>query len=162
MQTWTETTTMTRSTAAPDVNVLVAAFRGDHAHHAPARDWLTAQLHAGQSGARLLLLPMVCASFVRLVTHPRIFDTPASADEAFDFLDALLAQPGCEMPQTGVAWPMFAVLCRGKALSANAVPDAWIAAAARALGTHLITFDRDFARLLEPHEFTRLKPRDPH
>jgi predicted nucleic acid-binding protein len=30
-------------------------------------------------------------------------------------------------------------------LTANAITDAWIAAAVRAIGGHLVTFDRDFA-----------------
>ena len=35
---------------------------------------------------------------------------------------------------------------------------AWIAMAARRHTAHLVTFDRDFARLLDRHEYTLLKP----
>lgn len=140
----------------PDVNVLVAAFRGDHPHHGAARQWLLGQLKASAVGSRLLLLPMVCVSFVRLVTHRRIFDVPATAQEAFAFVEALLADPGSEMPLLGREWAAFVALCSGKALAGNLVQDAWIAAAARAAGATLVTFDRDFESLLDPHELLLL------
>ncbi|HUG24368.1 TA system VapC family ribonuclease toxin [Piscinibacter sp.] len=142
----------------PDVNVLVAAFRADHPHHGAARQWLLGQLKASAVGSRLLLLPMVCVSFVRLVTHRRIFDVPATAEEAFAFVEALLADPGSEMPQLGREWAAFVALCSGKALAGNLVQDAWIAAAARAAGATLVTFDRDFESLLGPHELLLLLP----
>lgn len=143
----------------PDVNVLVAAYRLDHAHHDAARDWLGRQLDTSAAGrGSTLLLPMVCASFVRLVTHPRIFKVPAESREAFEFLAALLAQPGCDMQPLGTEWDVFSSLCRGKGLAANLVQDAWIAAAARAFGATLVTFDRDFESLLDAHEFVLLPP----
>ncbi len=136
----------------PDVNVLLAAFRGDHPHHAVARAWLLQQLTDASTGARLSLLPMVCVSFVRLATHPRIFAVPATAEEALAFLEALLATPGCELQALGVEWPAFAALCRAHAPQGNLVQDLWIAAAARTAGARLVTFDRDFEALLAPHE----------
>lgn len=141
----------------PDVNVLLAAFRADHPHHSVARPWLLQCLAAAAEGARLTLLPMVCASFVRLVTHKRIFGVPATAEEALGFLDALLAAPGCEMHGLGAEWPAFGALCRAHALEGNLVQDAWIAAAARTAGARLVTFDRDFETLLAPHERLLLK-----
>lgn len=142
----------------PDGNVLVAAYRADHAHHAVARRWLLDELSAAATGQRLALLPMVCTSFVWLVTHPRIFEVPAAAAEAIGFVEALLASPGCEMVPLGSEWAQFALLCGGKRLSANAVQDAWIAAAARTLGAKLATFDRDFTDLLHAHELELLSP----
>ena len=52
----------------PDVNVLVAASRTDHPHHAVARDWLEEALGRSSTGAAFTLMPMVLASFLRLVT----------------------------------------------------------------------------------------------
>lgn len=136
----------------PDVNVLVAAFRADHPRHPIARRWLQAQLAALQTAGRLLLLPMVCVAFVRLVSHARVFTVPATADEGLQFVDALLATPGCEMQVLGHEWPAFAALCRGRVLAGNLVQDAWIAASARAAGAVLVTFDRVFETLVDPHE----------
>jgi toxin-antitoxin system PIN domain toxin len=140
----------------PDVNVLVAAFRADHAHHRVARPWLNTALAATESGGVLQLLPMVVASFLRLVTHPKVFADPAPAELAVAFVDALLAVPGCEWLTLGEEWPQLAALCKARALAANDVPDAWIAAAVRRHGTVLVTFDRDFLNLLEPHQLTLL------
>jgi len=64
------------------------------------------------------------------------------------FLDALLAVPGVEMPALGAEWPMLRQLCLEKTLAANAIPDAWLAAAVIQLGEHLVTFDADFKKLL--------------
>jgi toxin-antitoxin system PIN domain toxin len=140
----------------PDVNVLVAAFRADHVHHQTARSWLESVLAASRDGTNLLLLPMVAASFLRLVTHARVFVEPTPVAEAVAFVDTLLAVPGCEWLELGAEWPLLAGLCKARGLCANEVPDAWIAAAVRRHGCHLVTFDRDFARLLQAHEFTLL------
>ena len=47
--------------------------------------------------------------------------------------------------------------CLEKNLSANAIPDAWIAAAVTQLGEHLVTFDKDFRKLLTRSQLTVLK-----
>ena len=39
----------------PDVNVLVAASRADHPHHAMARTWLEAAVQAAGAGAAFTL-----------------------------------------------------------------------------------------------------------
>jgi toxin-antitoxin system PIN domain toxin len=140
----------------PDVNVLVAASRSDHPHHIIARAWLEqALVNAGQ-GTPLTLQPMVIASFLRLVTHPRIFVQPTPVSEAVRFVDALLSAPGVEQPSLAAEWPKFRKLCADKALAANDVPDAWLAAVVIHQGEHLVSFDADFKRLLSRNQFTRL------
>lgn len=140
----------------PDVNILVAASRSDHPHHATARAWLEqAMINAGQ-GASLRLQPMVIASFLRLVTHPKIFVHPTPMSDALRFVDALLSAPGVEQPALTTEWPQFRKLCVDKALAANDVPDAWLAAAVIQQGEHLVSFDADFKRLLPKSLFTRL------
>ena len=142
----------------PDVNVLVAAFHQDHVHHVVGRAWLGAALQACLSGGRLRLLPMVCTSFVRIVTHAKVFTQPAPSADAIAFVNALLQSPGCDMLTLGAEWPAFAQRCSTSGLGGNAVQDAWIAMAARRHAAHLVTFDRDFARLLDRYEYTLLKP----
>ena len=44
-----------------------------------------------------------------------------------------------------------------KQLSGNDLPDAWLAAAVEQLGEHLVSFDRDFRKLLSRSRFTHLK-----
>jgi toxin-antitoxin system PIN domain toxin len=140
----------------PDVNVLIAASRSDHPHHKIAYTCLDDAIAACADGASLKLMPMVVASFLRLVTNAKIFVKPTPAEEAVGFIDALLTMPGVEMPSLGVEWPLLRQLCLTKKLTANDIPDAWLAAAVVQLGEHLVTFDADFKKLLSRTQVTML------
>lgn len=142
----------------PDVNVLIAASRSDHPHHKVALLALSDAVAACADGASLKLMPMAVASFLRLVTNPRIFVQPTPVEDALSFIDALLALPGVDTPALGAEWPIFRQLCLEKRLNANAIPDAWLAAAVVQLGEHLITFDADFKKLLKRTQVTVLSP----
>ena len=112
---------------------------------------------AGQ-GAAFTLQPMVIASFLRLVTHGKIFVSPTPMAEALRFIDALLAAQGVVQAKLGDEWPILNRLCSDMALAGNDVPDAWLAAAAMHQGEHVVSFDADFKRLLPRSQFTRLAP----
>ena len=142
----------------PDVNVLVAASRSDHPHHKIAFSSLSAAIAACAKGVSLQLMPMVVASFLRLVTSPKIFIQPTPIEDALGFLDALFVVPGVGMPPLHAEWPIFRQLCIEKKLAANAIPDAWLAAAVIQRGEHLVTFDTDFKRLLKRTQVTMLNP----
>ena len=86
----------------PDVNVLVAGSRTDHPHHAVARAWLEEAVNASGAGAAFTLMPMVLASFLRLVTSPKIFRMPTPIEDAVAFVDALLASPGVQLAPLGL------------------------------------------------------------
>ena len=143
-------------TMTPDVNVLIAASRSDHPHHKTAYASLNETVVACADGASLKLMPMVVASFLRLVTNSKIFVQPTPVEDAIKFLDALLAVPGVEIPALGTEWPMLRKLCIEKNLSANDIPDAWLAAAVIQLGEHLVTFNTDFKKLLSRSQVTVL------
>jgi toxin-antitoxin system PIN domain toxin len=140
----------------PDVNVLVAASRGDHPHHKIAHAALTQAIVNSATGASLTLMPMVVASFLRLVTHPKVFVEPTPTADAIAFVDALLSVPGVDMPALGDEWPLLRQLCLDRRLAANDMPDAWLAAAVTRLGEHLVTFDTDFRKLLGRTQLTVL------
>ena len=140
----------------PDGNVLVAAFRSDHPHHALARSWLDSALDAAAGGVPFAAMPMAVASFLRLVTSPRIFVEPTPSADAVGFVDALLAMPGVQLASLGPEWPKLRQLCLDRQLAGNQLPDAWLAAAVEYLGEHLVSFDRDFRRLLPRSRFTLL------
>ncbi|GIW20575.1 MAG: hypothetical protein KatS3mg065_0871 [Chloroflexota bacterium] len=90
---------------------------------------------------------LVLSGFVRVVTHPRVFDPPESADAAFAFADAVRAQPAAIRVAPGVRhWSIFTKLCRAAGVRGNLVPDAYLAALAIEIGAELISTDRDFAR----------------
>ena len=145
-----------RRAMTPDVNLLVAASRADHPHHKVAYASLNEAVAACADGASLKLMPMVVASFLRLVTNAKIFIQPTPVQDAVAFLDALNAIPGVEMTSVGVEWPMFRQLCVEKNLMANDIPDAWLAAAVIQFGEHLVTFDADFKKLLRRTQLTVL------
>lgn len=142
----------------PDVNLLVAASRTDHPHHAVARAWLEEAVAAGAAGAAFTLMPMVLASFLRLVTSPKVFRQATPIVDAVAYVDALLASPGVQLAPLGPEWPRLRQLCLDKHLAGNDMPDAWLAAAVAQLGEHLVGFDRDFRKLLTRRQFTLLAP----
>jgi toxin-antitoxin system PIN domain toxin len=140
----------------PDVNVLVAASRADHPHHAVARGWLEGAVDASTAGAAFTLMPMVLASFLRLVTSPKIFQVATPIEDAVAFVDALLASPGVQLAPLGPEWSKLRQLCLDNRLRGNDVPDAWLSAAVAHMGEHLVSFDRDFRKLLARSQFTLL------
>ena len=141
----------------PDVNVLVAASRSDHPHHGSARTWLEDALAAAAQGSPFTLMPMVIASMLRLVTSPKIFVQPTPVTDAIAFLDAILAMRGVRLASLGPEWPGLRQLCLDKQLGGNDLPDAWLASAVVNQAEHLVSFDRDFRKLLSRSQFTQLK-----
>ena len=142
----------------PDLNVLLAASRTDHPHHAPALAWLRQAIADCDTGSSIEVLPMVAAGFLRLATNRKVFVAPMAIGAAIAFLDSLLAIPGVEIPELGREWPELKQLSLDHNLTANEITGAWIAAAVKSLGSHLVTFDRGFARLLGRTQFTLLEP----
>ena len=141
----------------PDVNVLVAAFRADHSHHTIARAWLSQARRNCVAGIETLtLLPIVVTGFLRLVTNPRVFLEPDSVEDSIGFIDAVLETPGVELRACGDEWPLLRDKLLTLGLQGNLVTDAWIASAVEALSEHLVTFDRDFNRLLPARDLTLL------
>jgi uncharacterized protein len=145
-----------RLTMTPDVNLLIAASRRDHPHHKTAYACMEEAIAACDTGASVKLMPMVVASFLRLVTNSKVFIQPTPPEVAVKFLDALFDIPGVEMPGLGAEWPIFRQLCVDKNLTANAIPDAWLAAAVIQFSEHLVTFDADFKKLLKRTQVTVL------
>ena len=103
-------------------------------------------------------MPMVLASFLRLVTSPRIFRSQTPIQDAVAFLYALLASPGVQLAPLGPEWSKLRQLCLDKQLGGNDLPDAWLSAAVAHMGEHLVSFDRDFRKLLPRGQFTLLSP----
>lgn len=127
-----------------DVNVLLAAFRADHAHHSVARPWLEATLEAGTG---ILVPDFAWVGFVRLVTNTHIFEVPSTPAEAFEFVDALCASPsyaGIQGLSDGLS--MFRDTVLDSDAWGNLIPDAYLASIARAHAVPVASFDRDFRR----------------
>ena len=65
-------------------------------------------------------------------------------------------RPGMRLARLGPEWPLLRQLCLDKELSSNEVPDAWLSAAVVQLGEHLVSFDRDFRKVLARNQWTLL------
>jgi len=78
----------------PDINVLLAASRSDHPHHAVARNWLEEALSAAEVACAFTLMPMVMASLLRLVTHPKGFVRATPIADAVAFVGRRRIEPG--------------------------------------------------------------------
>jgi len=127
-----------------DVNVLVYAHRQDTVDHRAYRKWLDDVL--GSDGA-FGVADIVLSGFLRVVTHPRIFKTPSSPDQAFAFATELRAAPNARLIEPGPRhWEIFERLCRDTAARGNLLADAFLAAIAIERGCEWITTDGDYAR----------------
>jgi toxin-antitoxin system PIN domain toxin len=127
-----------------DVNVLVRAFYAGAPDHETYRAWLIGIVEADEPfGVSELAL----SGFVRVVTHPRVFQPPAPLADALAFADALRSQPNAVIVAPGSRhWELFAQLCVAAGAKGSIVPDAYFAALALEHGCEWITADRDFSR----------------
>jgi uncharacterized protein len=127
-----------------DVNVLVNAHRADAAHHEPCRTFLDETVAESSAFG---LTPIVLSGFLRVSTHPRVFDSPTPLSDALDFIDALRAQPQATMIEPGSRhWDIFTDLIVGTSARGNLIPDAYLAAIAIESGSQWVSTDGDFAR----------------
>ncbi|MDQ3028580.1 MAG: type II toxin-antitoxin system VapC family toxin [Actinomycetota bacterium] len=127
-----------------DVNVVLAAHRDDHPHHAAVRPWFDEVL----AGEDPFAVPVVVwASFLRLATNRRIFEVPTPLADAFNFVEATCRQPHHLVIGPGARHlPVLRRLCEEADALGDLVPDAVIAAVALEHGCQVATLDRDFAR----------------
>ena len=130
---------------ALDTNILIHARRREMPHHEAAKALLRSLAEGGEPWA----LPWPCIyEFVRVVTHPRVFDPPSRLDSVLADLESLFASPSLFLLSEGTSHPahMLRLLRSGQALG-NLAHDAHIAALAVEHGVaELLTLDRDFSR----------------
>ncbi|WP_159501297.1 type II toxin-antitoxin system VapC family toxin [Microbacterium sp. 18062] len=128
-----------------DANVLLYAVDQNAPHHDAAKGWLDNALN----GAETVLLPwMSLLAFVRLTTHPRVFDRPLSPAQALDIVDAWLGSPSAVVPEPDARHPgrLRDLLEAAGGHGGNLVNDAHLAALALRHGAVVMTFDSDFGR----------------
>lgn len=127
-----------------DVNVLVYAHREDAPGHGSFHAWVTELLRSDRAFG---MADLVLSGFLRIVTHPRIFNPPSPLKDALAFVEEILGQPHCVRIQPGPRhWEIFVRLCRESGARGNLVPDAYLAAMAIESGSEWVTSDRDFGR----------------
>jgi uncharacterized protein len=127
-----------------DVNVLVAAFRDDATGHKVCRGLVEEMVYGPLPYG---VSDLVLSGFLRVATHPRVFDPPAPLGEAMAFAQAYRSSDAAVVIAPGPRhWPIFSSLCRAARAKGNLVPDAYLAALAIEHGCEWISADRDFAR----------------
>jgi toxin-antitoxin system PIN domain toxin len=128
----------------PDVNVLVHAYREDADDHERYLSWLE---DLAASEAPFGLVDPVLTGFLRIVTHPRVFDPPSPIHHALRFVDELKSRPNATPIAPGPRhWSIFTGLCRDAGVKGDLVGHAALAALAIESGSEWITTDRDYAR----------------
>jgi toxin-antitoxin system PIN domain toxin len=102
------------------------------------------------------LSDLVLIGFLRVVTHPRVFNPPSGMDKALAFAEELRSQSTCTIINPGPRhWDIFSRLCKTSGIKGNLVPDAFLAALAIESGSEWVTADRDY------HRFPGLHVRHP-
>jgi toxin-antitoxin system PIN domain toxin len=126
----------------------VYAHREELPQHRLARERLLALAERHDPWA----IPVFClGEFMRVVTHPRLFDPPHTVDEACAALERVLESPSVRILTPGERyWTLLAEAMRAADAAGNLAFDAQIAAVCREHGIGaLLTEDRDFDRF--PH-----------
>jgi toxin-antitoxin system PIN domain toxin len=128
----------------PDVNILIYAHRAESPDHERYAEWLRSLVEGTEPYA---LSELGCSGFVRIVTHPKIWEEPTGLDDALRFIAALRERSNARALTHGPgSWDIFARLCVAARARGKLVADAYHAALALEHGCEFITADADFAR----------------
>ncbi|MBI4421465.1 MAG: PIN domain-containing protein [Gemmatimonadetes bacterium] len=127
-----------------DANVLLYAYHPRAAQHQRCRGWVEEYF----SGPVPVRLPWATiTAFLRISTHPRVFELPLSMAEAAATVAAWLTAPAVEAIAPGERyWEILRGLLESAQVSGPLVTDAALAALALEHGATLCTTDRDFTR----------------
>ena len=136
-----------------DANVLLHAYQPRSEQHERCRRWVEAAF----SGREPVCIAWVTLlAFVRIATHPRIFEAPLLPAEAVAIVASWLERETVSVLEAGEpCWEILRSLLVEAQVTGPLVMDGFLAALALENGATLATTDRDFAR------FPKLKLVDP-
>jgi uncharacterized protein len=139
---------------AIDTNFLLYASDTSSPFHKKAKEFINSLL----TGPELLYLAWpVIMGYLRIATHPSVFDEPLSPEEAMENIETLLELPHVRLlsEQDGF-WLTYRKAAENTVVRGNLVPDAHLAALLLQHGVKTIsTRDRDYQR------FPFINTRDP-
>lgn len=127
-----------------DLNILLYAVNPDAPHHDRIVEWWQEQLNGDES---IGLAWTVTVGFLRISTHPRIFPSPLTPQEAIGHVDAWLALDIVTLlTENRDHWRTLRGLLTEVGVAGNLASDAHLAALARTHGATLASCDADFSR----------------
>lgn len=125
-----------------DVNILLYAHREDSSKHRPIKKWLEGLLSSGEMFG---YCDFVVSGFLRIATHPKIFNPPTPMNEALHFIEKIIKLPQAMHVQPGSKhWELFKTYCSLKEIRGSRVTDACLAALAVESGCEWVSDDNDF------------------
>lgn len=136
-----------------DVNALVYAHREDTPEHDAYRQWLESIINGN---AAYGYSELVLSGFLRVVTHPRVFEIPSPLSSAIRFVSQIkAARHAVRLTPGSMHWKIFLQCIEQIDVKGNDIPDAYHAALAMEWNCIWVTTDQGFKR------FKGLKVRHP-
>jgi toxin-antitoxin system PIN domain toxin len=136
-----------------DANVLLYAYQPRAPQHDRCRLWIE---EAFSGDEPVCVAWVTVLAFLRIATHPRVFETPLTTTEAVEIVGSWLGRDAVAVLEAGErCWEILRTLVVDAQASGPLVMDAFLAALALENGATLVTTDRDFAR------FPKLRCVDP-
>ncbi|MDH5643103.1 MAG: PIN domain-containing protein [Gemmatimonadota bacterium] len=139
---------------ALDANILLYASDESSPKYSKAKEFL----FKCTERADVLYLPwMTVSAYLRIATHPRIFQQPLSPDDALANVESLISLPQVRLLAEGEGfWEYLRQTYDLMPIRGNLVPDAQLATLLRQHGVNVLyTHDSDFKK------FDWLEVRDP-
>jgi len=130
---------------AVDVNILLYASDSGSNGHTKAAAFLRSVADGDETCYVAWITVM---SYLRMATHPRIFDAPLSPSDAQGNIERLFGSPHVRcLSEAEGFWKVYREVARGTPVRGNLVPDAHLAAILKQHGIRrLYTHDRDFLK----------------
>ena len=128
-----------------DVNLLVYASDASNPLHPKAKEWLESKVNEPEI---LYVAWPVAFSYLRISTHPRVFDAPLTPDQALDNLRNLQSLPRVRFFGEAPGFlEVYSQLTANLPVRGNLVPDAHLATVLFQHGVRrLYTNDSDFKK----------------
>lgn len=128
-----------------DVNIYIYAFREDLPEHNCYNSWLHDLLNSNKT---FCYTELVLSSFLRIVTHQKIFKQTTPLKKALEFTDVIRTHPlGLSIMPGSRHWDIFKKLCKQLRPTGNQIPDTYLAALAIESQTLFITADKGFKKI---------------
>ena len=128
----------------PDINLLVYAYNQAVREHPIAKTWWETLLN---DSIPVGIPWVVSIGFIRIATHPRVLQTPVSADRASQIVQSWLDCSNVIIPEPGDKFSkIFLNQFNSLGTAGNLTTDAYLAALAIESQSTLASNDTDFAR----------------